>query len=687
MRAAGLCAGACILVLVVAAAKPEEHRTPIFDSRSGLSPGWTDLGWAPRQVRPGSPARIDFSARGGWIVSRQDLTGTFTWLTFRMKAPSSFGDFLSVRLDSPRSESFPRVRLSSENRRTLDYGASEIRLGMRELNPAGRPFDRVVFEAAAEVGHDAVLLDDIALTETEDGPSRSTASAHVSPISIDCSSPGRPISPLIYGVGPGDLQDQLFATARRWGGNANTRYNWQAGNAWNAGSDWFFRNVDYTGQPGSAWRHWLDENRSRGMASAITLPTIGWVAKDTSSYSFPVSLVGPQQAVAPENQDIGNGISRDGKPLTPLPPERTSSPAPPEFIARWVAAIRAKDQPRSVREYILDNEPTLWNSTHRDVHPAPVSYDELLERTISYGTAVRRADPEATIAGPALWGWTALFYSGADAVGGYQLHSDRRAHGNVPLLPWWLSSVRRYEKRTGVRLIDVLDVHFYPQARLGLGMDGATDAATAALRIRSTRALWDSSYRDESWINEPVKLLPRLREWIDANAPGVRISIGEYNFGAEGHMSGGLAVAEALGRFAANGVDSAFYWTSPKRGSPAFQAFNAFRNFDGKGAHFLEEWVPARASDPLSSVFASRDESGTKMVIILLRLDPNEETEAVVDLARCGRIGSSRRFRYSAGDAGFVEEVAGPAGGTSLRQRLLPYSMNVLALELAPTRR
>jgi hypothetical protein len=244
MRAAGLCAGACILVLVVAAAKPEEHRTPIFDSRSGLSPGWTDLGWAPRQVRPGSPARIDFSARGGWIVSRQDLTGTFTWLTFRMKAPSSFGDFLSVRLDSPRSESFPRVRLSSENRRTLDYGASEIRLGMRELNPAGRPFDRVVFEAAAEVGHDAVLLDDIALTETEDGPSRSTASAHVSPISIDCSSPGRPISPLIYGVGPGDLQDQLFATARRWGGNANTRYNWQAGNAWNAGSDWFFRNVD-----------------------------------------------------------------------------------------------------------------------------------------------------------------------------------------------------------------------------------------------------------------------------------------------------------------------------------------------------------------------------------------------------------------------------------------------------------
>ena len=32
--------------------------------------------------------------------------------------------------------------------------------------------------------------------------------------------------------------------------------------------------------------------------------------------------------------------------------------------------------------YMLDNEPTLWNSTHRDVHPDPVGYEELLDRTL-----------------------------------------------------------------------------------------------------------------------------------------------------------------------------------------------------------------------------------------------------------------------------------------------------------------
>ena len=44
-------------------------------------------------------------------------------------------------------------------------------------------------------------------------------------------------------------------------------------------------------------------------------------------------------------------------------------------------------------EYILDNEPNLWSTTHRDVHPDPVTYDELLAKTIAYGTAIREAGP------------------------------------------------------------------------------------------------------------------------------------------------------------------------------------------------------------------------------------------------------------------------------------------------------
>ena len=59
-------------------------------------------------------------------------------------------------------------------------------------------------------------------------------------------------------------------------------------------------------------------------------------------------------------------------------------------IEKIVAADAARGK-RSVQMYILDNEPMLWNSTHRDVHPEPVTYDELLDRTVRYASAIRAA--------------------------------------------------------------------------------------------------------------------------------------------------------------------------------------------------------------------------------------------------------------------------------------------------------
>jgi glycosyl hydrolase family 44 len=566
------------------------------------------------------------------------------------------------------------VRISPANRRELRDGWAEVTIPMRDLNPKNVPFEQIVFQAAQEVGHDWVELDAIALVGLPQRPVR---------VSVECGSRGQRISPLIYGIAHGEEGWWTSgATVRRWGGNPNTRYNWQQGNAWNLSKDWFFKNVDYSnGSSKPAWEVFLEQNISHGVSSAITLPMIGWVAKDATSYSFPVSVFGPQQAVAPENPDMGNGIRPDGKPIPPGPPIRTSVAAPPEFIERWVKAIRAKDRSRNVAMYMLDNEPTLWDSTHRDVHPNPVSYDELLDRTLKYGAAIRAADPEAQIAGFVAWGWTSMFYSAMDVAGSSGIRVDRMSHGNMPLLPWWLQSVRKQENKTGTRLIDVLDVHFYPQAAdVGIAGGGKTDDATNALRIRSTRALWDPTYRDESWIGEEVRLLPRLREWVEQYAPGMRISVGEYNFGAEGHISGGLAVAEALGHFGKEGIHSAFYWTAPPVNSPAFWAFRAFRNFDGKGGHFLDESVPAKSDDPFTAVFASR-EAGGHAVLVILNEAPDEAASTTIDAGSCGKLRGVRTFRYAGAPAGFQQAPA--SGGGTLRDLLPPHSITVVDLRLS----
>jgi hypothetical protein len=667
---------------------------PIFSAKGGLAPGWQDIGWAPRTLAKGSPASLDLSNRGGWIVAHPGLAGRYGWVSFRLRAPASFGAFLEVGLDSAGPERFPRVRATAAMGKRDESGFVDYKFSVGELNPKGTPFDRVVFRAAELVGHDRVQLDDIALLE-QDAASDSSVVAHAPGrrvhVKVDCGAAGRPINPLIYSVGA--TEDRWWESGtpgRRWGGNPTTRYNWEEGRAWNTGSDWFFRNAS-----GLNYDEWIDEGLKHGAKQSITVPMIGWVAKDTTSYSFPVSQFGPQRGLAPENKDMGDGVAPDGTLIKPGPAEHTSIAVNPDFVKRWIAAIREKDKTagrgRSVTSYILDNEPTLWNVTHRDVHPRPVSYDELLEKTIAYGSAVRDADPTANIAGFVGWGWTGYFFSGVDVAPGGVPHVDRISHGNTALLPWWLRKVREYEKGSGKHIIDLLDVHFYPQGQnMGLGAQGGTDPDTAARRIRSTRALWDGAYSDESWISEPQRLIPRLREWINDNAPGIGISIGEYNFGAEQHMSGGLAVAEALGRFGEGGVFSAYYWTSPKHDSPAFWAFRAYRNFDGNGGHFLSKTVPAEVDGKLASAFVSRDSGTGHLVAVLLNLDPATAGDVEVDFGACGKPLETKAFTYTGTHAGFVPTpLEAPAAGASpllLHHRVPPYSMTVLDLTTAATR-
>lgn len=66
-------------------------------------------------------------------------------------------------------------------------------------------------------------------------------------IHIDTDHPIGPISPRIYGMAlTTDVHyRELEVPVTRWGGNPNSRYNWEKGNCWNAARDWRFANVNY----------------------------------------------------------------------------------------------------------------------------------------------------------------------------------------------------------------------------------------------------------------------------------------------------------------------------------------------------------------------------------------------------------------------------------------------------------
>ena len=334
----------------------------------------------------------------------------------------------------------------------------------------------------------------------------------------------------------------------------------------------------------------------------LTVPLIGWTPLDRSiRWGFSVAKYGAQQQTECSysgypswcRPDAGNGVKGDGTDVTGNDPHDTSVEIGPGFVTGWLSHLAGRvgwAAQGGVRYVALDNEPMLWNSTHRDVHPAPVTYDEIWSLTENYALAIKSLDPDIRILGPVVWGWCAYFYSASD---GCFPGPDRAAHGNMDFLPWYLKQVHDYELSRGVRLVDYLDVHFYPQA------DGVYQGGESAaeVRLRSLKSLYDPSYTDESWIGQPVNLIPRMKGWIDQYAPGLGLAITEYSWGPDDQPSAALAQAESLAIFGREGVDLATRWVAPEEGSLTEDAFRLFLDYDGAGAKVDGDSVFASSGD------------------------------------------------------------------------------------------
>lgn len=451
-------------------------------------------------------------------------------------------------------------------------------------------------------------------------------------VRVDASAARRAISPLVYGVAhatPAELAE-LNVPLHRLGGNHASRYNWEV-NAYNRALDWFFESVAEPGDaPGAAADAFVERSRAAGALPMITVPAIGWVARLGPARgrlaSFSIAKYGPQAASDTRwFPDAGNGVRPSREFVTGNDPRDANVAVDAAFQQRWVRHLVSRwgaAAAGGVRYYVLDNEPSLWHVTHRDVRPTGATMEEVLASVIEYSTAVKGVDPGARVVGPEEWGWPGYLYSGFDqhwaARHGWSGPlPDRTRHGGADYLPWLLEQLARREVGSDRRYLDVVSVHYYPQ-----GGEYGEDVSASAQRRRnrSTRSLWDPSYVDESWIAAPVQLIPRLRRWVDTHyRPGVPIGITEYNWGAERHVSGALAQADVLGIFGREGLDLAARWATPDASTPAFKAIKMYRNYDGAGSTFGEVSVSATGPDPDDvAVFAAereRDGAITVMVV------------------------------------------------------------------------
>ncbi|GAA1719309.1 glycoside hydrolase family 44 protein [Nonomuraea bangladeshensis] len=508
-------------------------------------------------------------------------------------------------------------------------------------------------------------------------------------LSVDLSAPRHPISPDIYGMNGADpaFAAEIGLPVTRWGGNATTRYNFK-NHTYNTGSDWYFENI--VAGPDNTVEAYVKTSRDRGSKQVVTVPMSGWVAKDSPAQhpfacGFPAARFPAQDAFDPWDAGCGNG-RRDNADLTGAVPTDTSIPADAAFTGEMVSHLVSQFGTAArggVPIYELDNEPVLWSSTHRDVHPEAVSYDELGGKSTTTAAAIKAADPSAAVLGPSGWGYCEWVASGVD---GCAPGADAAAHGGLNLSQWFLKNMKDYsDTHGGKRMLDYFDQHYYPQ------INGGKDPESNAWRLRSTRSLWDPTYVEESWIGPsgvnapPLQFIRKMKDWVAQYYPGTKTAITEYNWGALDDINGALAQADVLGIFGREGLDLATIWGEPQPTQPGAYAFRMYRNYDGAGSRFGDVSVSAASGDQGQLAVYGAQRSRDKALTLMVINKTGGELTAPLSIAGLHGNAKAQRFTYGPADLGSI--VRGDDLLVRQGRVTATYPANSITLLDLPTRR
>src|SRR5216684_3678319 len=439
------------------------------------------------------------------------------------------------------------------------------------------------------------------------------------------------ISPYIYGINfyNGVSGAPPLLTFDRAGGNRWTAYNWET-NASNAGSDYIYNNDNYLSSstvPAEAVRSFIAGDQNAGLASLVTVQLQGLVSADENG---PVSVANPPDLTRFKTV-VDKKSTVSSVPFTVTPPTTDANVYMDEFV--WALDQKLPGifggSPTHPTFLSLDNEPELWNSTHLEVQGHnPVTSDNYIAKTINLSKAIKDQFPNVLIFGPVHYGFQGVY--------NWQGELSATPSGTNWFPDKYLQALNTASTAYGKPLVNVYDFHWYaevydPGATRILNLNGTTlTDAQVQLIVQSPRNLWDPTFKDDNnsnpWIfNElgqtPINILGRLQSKINAEFPGMKISITEYENGGWNHIAGTIAQADNLGIFGSQGVFAANFWPPNGTYSYALAGFRAFRGFDGANASFGDTSLQATSSAVQNVVIYASLDSATPGRVVFVAIN------------------------------------------------------------------
>lgn len=453
-------------------------------------------------------------------------------------------------------------------------------------------------------------------------------------IDIDLTKGLRPVSPLIYGknnvlpntfLSTGNLEMTKAKEAgvrfiRQGGGNNSTKYNWRL--KLSSHPDWY-NNVYANDWDGAAKTmlekmpgvHGMWSFQLLGKAAANNKNNFNDWAYNSSKYWEGVNqnLAGGGQP----NTTGGNKALAEGNPDLYLMDWTADSTV--GILDKWFGENGLGYDKNQIRYWSMDNEPEIWSGTHDDVMKTQLPAEEFMQLYFKVAKAARAKYPDIKLMGPVPaneWQW---YRWGTDAI--------PWEGKKYCWLEYFIKRVADEEKASGIKLLDVLDIHFYPETSDAAGSVqlhriyfDRSYVYPGANGVKTVNGGWDNSLNKEY-------ILGRCSDWLIRHMGAdheVTFGVTETDIASTNPNVQAVWYASTMGEFMKQGVEIFTPWSWRPGMWEALHLFSRYNH---------ENYVQATSQDEtMVSAYPTLNASADSMTVVLVNRSLTEKAQVSLNI-------------------------------------------------------
>lgn len=503
-------------------------------------------------------------------------------------------------------------------------------------------------------------------------------------IDVDLTKGKIPVSPYIYGknnVLPNTYlssgNDEITRAkqagvrlVRQSGGNNSTKYNWRL--KLSSHPDWY--NNVYANDWDAAAKTMLQQ--LPGVQGMWSFQLLGKAASNTGN-NFNDWGYNQSQWWSGVNQNLAGG----GKPNTSGGSKAATEGNPDLYLMTWTADSTAGildkwfgtkglgyDKSKFVY-WNMDNEPEIWSGTHDDVMKTQCSAEEFMQLYFKVAKKVRAKYPDIKLVGPVPaneWQW---YRWGSDGI---SLDGKKYCW-----LEFFIKRIAEEQKATGIKLLDVLDIHYYPSSteaakcvqyhRVFFDRDYDYPEANG---VHTVTGGWDTSINKEY-------ILGRCSDWLNqylGTNHGVGLAVTESGLNSTNANVQAVFYASTLGEFMKNGVEIYTPWSWNVGMWETLHLFSRYNQ---------EYYVQAASqNEPLVSAYPTVNSTSDSITVVLVNRSLTDKQ--TVDLNFSGiKINPDSYGMYSISGLGTTETFSSHYNN-ALKKTQVQATAGTMTVELAP---